>query len=137
MPARFMLDTDVCIYFQTGAHPRIVERFLSLRSGEAVISVVTYGELHLGAAKSVQKARALAAITKVTSFAPVERLSAEAAEDYGSIRAELERAGQTIGNNDLWIAAHARSTGFTLVTNNEREFRRVPGLAVENWANAA
>lgn len=55
---------------------------------------------------------------------------------FGAIRAELERRGETIGNNDLWIAAHAQAAGLTLVTNNEREFRRVPGLKVENWAAA-
>ena len=57
-----------------------------------------------------------------------------AGRHYGEIRSALERAGQTIGNNDLWIAAHARAEGWVLVTNNEREFRRVDGLAVENWA---
>ena len=58
----------------------------------------------------------------------------EAGRHYGEIRVALERAGQPIGNNDLWIAAHARAEGWVLVTNNEREFRRVEGLAVENWA---
>jgi len=57
-----------------------------------------------------------------------------AAEAYGTIRAQLEKKGHTIGNNDLWIAAHVRSAALTLVTNNEREFRRVPGLKIENWA---
>ena len=60
-----------------------------------------------------------------------------AAEHYGHIRATLQKLGQPIGNNDLWIAAHARAEGLVLVTNNEREFRRVPGLAVENWVAAA
>ena len=65
---------------------------------------------------------------------PVLGLPETAAEAYGTIRAELERQGQMIGNNDLWIAAHAKSAGLKLVTNNEREFRRVRGLKVENWA---
>jgi tRNA(fMet)-specific endonuclease VapC len=68
------------------------------------------------------------------SLMPALPLPASAGEAYGIIRAALERAGQTIGNNDLWIAAHARAAGLTLVTNNQREFKRVPGLTVENWA---
>ena len=68
------------------------------------------------------------------AFIPVQPLPPAAGAAYGSIRATLERRGETIGNNDLWIAAHALTAGLTLVTNNEREFRRVPGLSVENWA---
>ncbi len=64
---------------------------------------------------------------------PVLSLNAEVAEHYGDIRAELQRQGNTIGNNDLWIAAHARAMELVLITNNEREFVRVPGLAIENW----
>jgi tRNA(fMet)-specific endonuclease VapC len=64
---------------------------------------------------------------------PVEPLPKRAGEDYGDIRAALESGGTPIGNNDLWIAAHARAAGLTLVTNNEREFRRVEDLEVENW----
>ncbi len=65
---------------------------------------------------------------------PALPLPADAGEAYGDIRAALERSGRMIGNNDLWIAAHARAAGLILVTNNEREFMRVPGLVVDNWA---
>jgi tRNA(fMet)-specific endonuclease VapC len=68
---------------------------------------------------------------------PVTLLPNDTASEYARIRADLERSGTPIGANDLWIAAHARAAGLTLVSNNEREFRRVPGLAVENWAAEA
>src|SRR5712664_1230457 len=77
---------------------------------------------------------ALELLRELARVLPVMGLPETAAEAYGAIRAELERKGQMIGNNDLWIAAHAKAAGLTLVTNNEREFRRVRGLKVENWA---
>jgi len=102
-----------------------------------VLSVITFGELVYGAEKSAQRAAALELLRELARVLPVMGLpeTAEtAAEAYGTIRAELERKGQMIGNNDLWIVAHAKAAGLTLVTNNEREFRRVRGLRVENWA---
>lgn len=129
-----MLDTDICIGFQRGGAVRLIERVLALTTGEAVLSFVTYAELRLGAEKSVFPARALAALDVVTSAFEVELPSLDVAHEYASIRGYLERQGQTIGGNDIWIAAHARALRLTLVTGNEREFRRVPGLAVENWA---
>jgi tRNA(fMet)-specific endonuclease VapC len=96
--------------------------------------VITFGELVSGAEKSAQRAAALKLLRELAQVLPVLGLPETAAEAYGTIRAELERKGQMIGNNDLWIAAHAKAAGLTLVTNNEREFRRVRGLKVENWA---
>ncbi len=98
------------------------------------MSVVTYGELRLGAEKSPDRDRAIRSVDNLLKLLPVESIAWETARDYAAIRSHLERRGEIIGSNDLWIAAHARSTGLTLVTNNEREFRRVPGLKVENWA---
>jgi tRNA(fMet)-specific endonuclease VapC len=77
---------------------------------------------------------ALKQLQERAELLPVMALPEAAAETYGRIRAELERKGMMIGNNDLWISAHARAVGLTLVTNNEREFRRVSGLKVQNWA---
>src|SRR6266404_5641572 len=111
--ARFLLDTNICIYIRRKKPEEVLRRFRMLKQGEAALSVITFGEFVYGAEKSAQRA---------------------AAEAYGTMRAELERKGQMIGNNDLWIAAHAKASGLTLVTNNEREFRRVRGLKVENWA---
>jgi tRNA(fMet)-specific endonuclease VapC len=97
------------------------------------MSVITLGELQYGAEKSQARTKALAALQQLQSAIQVMPLTHAVGQHYGLIRSTLERAGQPIGNNDLWIAAHARAEGWVLVTNNEREFRRVDGLAVENW----
>jgi tRNA(fMet)-specific endonuclease VapC len=134
MPARFLLDTNICIYIRSRRPPAIRVRFESLEPGEAALSVITYGELLFGAEKSVDRARRqLADLAGAIAVLP---LPDGAAQAYGVIRASLETKGRMIGNNDLWIAAHARAAGLVLVTNNEREFRRVPGLKIENWAKA-
>jgi tRNA(fMet)-specific endonuclease VapC len=86
-----------------------------------------------GVEKSPDRDVGLATLRKLTGLIPVLPLPAEAGEIYGKIRATLERGGNPIGNNDLWIAAHAKSAGLILVTNNMREFRRVSGLQLENW----
>jgi len=134
MPARYMLDTNICIHIRQKRPPAILNRFRSLRCGEAVISVITFGELRYGAEKSRERERAIAILDELVRLIPVQPMPVEAALAYGSIRASLECRGDVIGNNDLWIAAHARTAELTLVTNNEREFQRVPGLSVENWA---
>ena len=97
------------------------------------MSPITLGELQFGASKSNQRGKARAEIEKLLRDVPVEDLGEGAAEVYGEIRAALQKQGILIGNNDLWIASHAVALGVTLATNNEREFRRVPGLTVENW----
>ena len=134
MEPRFLLDTNICIYIRRKKPEGVLRRFRGLKQGEAALSVITFGELMYGAEKSAQRAAALELLRGLAQVLPVLDLPDTAAEAYGRIRAELERAGQMIGNNDLWIAAHARAAGLTLVTNNEREFRRVRGLKVENWA---
>ena len=131
--ARFLLDTNVCIYIRRKKPDQVLRRFRTLKQGEAGLSVITFGELVYGAEKSAQRAAALELLRELAEALPVMGLPETAAEAYGTIRAELERKGQMIGNNDLWIAAHARAAALTLVTNNEREFRRVRGLKVENW----
>ena len=132
--ARFLLDTNICIYVRRQKPEKVLRRFRALRQGEAALSVITFGELLYGAAKSVQRAEALERLEELAHLLPVLPLPEAAAEAYGIMRAELERKGEMIGNNDLWIAAHAKAAGLTLVTNNEREFRRVRGLKVQNWA---
>jgi tRNA(fMet)-specific endonuclease VapC len=134
--ASYMLDTNVVIQIRA-AHPRVSRRFGATRPGEAVMSVVSYGELLFGAEKSGARAKALALLERIMADIPVLNLPREAADHYAGIRFELSSKGEIIGPNDLWIAAHARAADLTLVTNNEREFRRVPDLRVENWASAA
>jgi tRNA(fMet)-specific endonuclease VapC len=111
-------------------------RFEKLKAGDACLSVITYGELLYGAHKSKQRDVALARLADLVSLLPVLEMPSDAANQYGEIRAGLEAKGETIGGNDLWIAAHAKAEGLILVTNNEREFGRVPGLKVQNWADA-
>ncbi len=97
------------------------------------MSAVTYGELIFGVVRSSRVVQGLAALSNITNLVPVLPLPEQAGEQYGRLRFDLERRGEIIGSNDLWIAAHALASGLTLVTNNEREFRRVRGLKIENW----
>ena len=120
--ARYLLDTDTCIYLIKNKPPTVARKLAKLPAGHAGISVVTYGELWRGVQKSQHIER------------NADALQHNGGLHYGDIRATLERAGKTIGNNDLWIAAHARAMGWTLVTNNEREFSRVSELRLQNWA---
>ncbi len=128
-----MLDTDICIYIAKHRPSAVKARFERLKPGQMVMSVITYGELYYGASKSNQKAKALAHLARTVQDIPVENLDSTASEAYGKIRAALEKQGRVIGNNDLWIAAHAMALDVTLATNNDREFLRVTGLSVENW----
>ena len=134
MEPRYLLDTNICIYIRQKRPEEVLRRFRKLRSGEAVLSVITYGELLYGAAKSNHRTAALARLRELVRVLPATGLPETAAEAYGTIRADLESKGEMIGNNDLWIAAHAIAEGLILVTNNEKEFRRVRGLKVQNWA---
>jgi len=133
MNTRYMLDTDICIYISKQKPSGVKARFDRLKPGQTIMSVITYGELYYGASKSSQKAKALAHLAGMVQDIPVECLNSKASEAYGKIRAELEAQGRMIGSNDLWIAAHAMALDVTLATNNEWEFLRVTGLAVENW----
>jgi tRNA(fMet)-specific endonuclease VapC len=133
MEGRFLLDTDIFIFIRQKRPESVFQRFRSLEPGEAAISIVTYGELFYGAAKSERPTETFARLSAITELLAILPLPKSAGESYGEIRAELESNGEMIGNNDIWIAAHALSSGLTLVTNNEKEFRRVRGLKVQNW----
>lgn len=133
MQPGYLLDTNICIYIRGRQLPQVMTRFDQLSPGEATISVVTYGELLFGAEKSVNRTRNMKLIQDLISVIPVRAMTDAVAHAYASLRAKLEIKGEMIGNNDLWIAAHAVASGLILVTNNEREYRRVPGLTVENW----
>jgi tRNA(fMet)-specific endonuclease VapC len=130
---RFLLDTNICIYIRRQKPPEVLTRFQRLQPGEAVLSVVTYGELAYGVEKSQSRGQAMMRLAELVALLPVMDMPSQAGQVYGAIRADLEAKGETIGNNDLWIAAHAKAAGLTLVTNNEREFRRVKGLKTQNW----
>ena len=99
-----------------------------------MISVITHGELLHGAEKSRERVAAHRILEELFASLPTLPLTEDASVAYARIRTRLEGLGQIIGTNDLWIASHALAAGLILVTNNEREFRRVPGLTIENWA---
>jgi tRNA(fMet)-specific endonuclease VapC len=133
MGVRYLLDTNICIYLRQNRTPEVTARFQRLRPGDAGVSVLTYGELAYGAERSRQRTQALESLARLVSLLPVLALPEDAGAAYGDIRAALESRGEMIGGNDLWIAAHAKAAGLVLVTNDEREFRRVPDLKVQNW----
>ena len=129
---RFMLNTNICIYVMKRKPLELLEKF-NEHSKELAISTIVLGELFLGAEKSLHIEANRREITRFVSRMEVLSFDPSAATHYGDIRAHLERAGTPIGANDTLIGAHARSLGMTLVTNNRREFDRIPGLIVENW----
>jgi tRNA(fMet)-specific endonuclease VapC len=133
MEARFLLDTNICVYIRRRRPPGLLARFERLKLGEAVLSVITYGELIYGVEKSQFREQATKQLAELAGLVPIMELPPQAGEFYGAIRASLEARGEIIGNNDLWIAAHAKAAGLTLVTNNEREFQRIRGLKIQNW----
>ena len=133
MPLEALLDTNICIYIARNRPPGAAERFATAAPGSLGISVVTWGELCFGANKSRDSIRARAALERFAEAVPVQSMNADVGQHYGEIRAFLERAGTPIGNNDLWIAAHARALGTKLITNNLKEFERVTGLELECW----
>jgi len=129
---RYLLDTNICIYIRREKPERVLRHFDKVSPGEAAISVITYGELVYRATKSSRREALLETLREFVRLVPP--LPEQAADVYEFIRAHLEARGETIGANDLWIAAHALASGLTLVTNNEKEFRRVRRLKVQNWA---
>ncbi len=130
---RYLLDTNICVYIMNYRPPLVLAKFQQLPSGECGMSVVTYAELMFGVFKSQHVERNLTIVQGIAQEIPVAPLPSEAALEYGRLRAHLQKKGQLIGGNDLLIAAHALCLGLPLVTNNTREFKRVPGLKVENW----
>lgn len=129
---QFMLDTNICIYINKKRPLKLLERFNSV-TGQVCISTITAGELYFGAEKSERKIENYAALERFFGRMDVLPFSKEAASHYAQIRTLLQKSGKLIGPYDMLIGAHARSEGLTLVTNNEREFRRISGLRVENW----
>lgn len=111
----------------------MVRRLQSVEPGDLSMSVVTYGELAYGATKSPNPGDR-EQLRRLITLVPVLPLPVRAGEIYGELRAMLGKAGRLVGPNDLWIAAHAITSGLTLVTNNEREFRRIEALKLDNWA---
>lgn len=131
---RYLLDTNICIYIAKRKPSGVLARLERLRTGDVGMSVVTYFELNYGAWKSRSIEANLARIENLRTLIPILSLGADAGEQYGRMRAQLEKKGSPIGAYDLLIAAHALSQRLILVTNNVREFSKVDGLRIENWA---
>lgn len=129
---KYMLDTNIAIYIIKRRPLELLDSF-NKHSGQLCISSITLAELLHGVEKSARPEHNLRQVEDFVSRLEVLPYAEKAAAHYGDIRTQLERSGQSIGVNDLHIAGHARSEALILVTNNQREFDRVPGLRVENW----
>ena len=129
----YLLDTNICIYIIKKRPEQVIERLRHTRISEVGVSSITVSELEYGAAKSSRPAQNKLAI--VEFLAPLEILPYDdmAAQEYGKVRAYLEKQGTPVGSMDMLIAAHALSLNCILVTNNEREFRLIPNLKIQNW----
>jgi tRNA(fMet)-specific endonuclease VapC len=130
---KLMLDTNICIYIIKQQPDAVLKRFFEYQVGDIGISSITLSELHYGVAKSTHQEKNAKALEEFIIPLEVVAFDEEAAHAYGVIRATLEKAGTPIGGMDMLIAAHAVSLGIPLVTNNTREFVRVPQLTIIDW----
>ena len=133
---KYLLDTDTFSEMVKGLNPKIVKRLDSLQVGDAALSVVTRGEIMFGLEIKSLKPLARQRMDRLLDAIDTLPLTTEVASHDGDLRAHLRNMGTPIGPNDLWIAAHARASNLILVTNNTREFSRVPKIKLENWAAA-
>ena len=130
---RYMLDTDTCSYVMRRAHDGLLKRLSNVPVGDVCMSVITKAELLYGVEVSPKRRQDEAAVEALLRYVEVLDFPDEASSHYAKIRADLKTRGTMIGANDLLIAAHARSLGLTLITNNTREFRRIRHLVIDNW----
>lgn len=135
MTPRYLLDTNICIYIINRRPPEVFRHFDGVAAGQIGISSITHAELDFGVAKSGSR-RNRVALDKFLLPLEIMPFDADAARQYGKLRAQLELAGTPIGALNTLIAAHALALGITLITNNTREFERVPKLRLEDWASA-
>ena len=134
--ARYMLDTDTCSYIMKRSHPTVLKRLQAIPVTDVSISVISKSELLYGVEVSPRRMQDATALKAFLPHVEILEFPDGAAIHYAQIRADLKTRGQMIGANDLFIAAHARSLGLKLVTNNTAEFGRVKGLTLENWTLA-
>jgi tRNA(fMet)-specific endonuclease VapC len=132
---KYMLDTHMCIYIIKRHPANVLKKFTVLDVGDVCISSITLAELMYGVQKSHHQQKNKTALEEFTSPLEVMPFDEEAAAHYGHIRASLEKKGLPIGSLDMMIAAHAQCLGSILVTNNKKEFSRVPHLKIEDWVH--
>ena len=130
---RYMLDTDICSYVMKRSHDALLRRLQKVPVSDVCVSVVTKSELLYGVEVSPRRQQDEAALNAFLNYVEVLDFPDNASSHYAQIRAQVKKSGKMIGANDLFIAAHARSLGLTLVTHNTQEFRRVNRLAIEDW----
>ncbi|MHC4795947.1 MAG: type II toxin-antitoxin system tRNA(fMet)-specific endonuclease VapC [Planctomycetota bacterium] len=130
---KYMLDTNICIYIIKEKPRKVLNRLQKTKVSDVCISSITLSELEYGVQKSSHKEQNKIALMEFAAPLEVVDYNDLAAKEYGEIRASLEQVGRTLGALDTLIAAHARALKVTLVTNNEREFKRVADLKLENW----
>lgn len=135
MTVLYMLDTDTCAFILRRTPEALLRRIQETPLRQQVISVVTYAELLYGVQQSSRKKVNQTAVDALVRHLTVLDWPQEAASHYARMRSDLKKKGAMIGSNDLLIAAHARAIGATLITNNEKDFRRVTELSVENWCS--
>jgi tRNA(fMet)-specific endonuclease VapC len=132
-----LLDTDISSCIMKRSHDMVLKRLQGVAVGDVGISAISKSELEFGVEVSPRRRQDRAALDEYLRYVEVLDYPGEAARHYAQIRAALKATGAMIGSNDLFIAAHARCLGMTLVTNNTREFGRVTGLKLENWTKAS
>jgi tRNA(fMet)-specific endonuclease VapC len=130
---KFMLDTNICIYIIKQKPSEVIERFKQTEISQIGISSITLSELFYGVSKSSRPKQNQIALMQFIAPLEIFPYGDEAAQYYGDIRAFLEKQGRPIGSLDMLIAAHALSIPCTLITNNEKEFLRIPNLKIDNW----
>ena len=130
---KYMLDTNICIYIIKKKPKKLLQKFNKQQIGNVVISSITLCELEYGAQKSSYPERNKIALSEFLAPVTILNYDDKAAMKYGIIRTELEKKGQIIGPLDLLIATHALSENLILITNNEKEFKKIKQLKVENW----
>src|SRR5919199_4004445 len=130
---RYRLDTNICIYLIKQKPQKVLDKFKSLAIYDVGISSITVAELEYGVAKSQQQEKNRTALLQFLLPLEIVEFNQAAATIYGTIRSDLESRGLIIGAMDMLIASHALSLGVTLITNNVREFSRIPTLPLENW----
>ena len=130
---RYMLDTNICIYVIKHKPETVFRKLQTIHPEDVCISSVTYAELVHGVEKSAAVEKNRLALSMLLANMEILDFDVDAADCYGKIRAVLEKKGTPIGPLDMMIAAHAQSLGYTVVTNNVKEFSRVSALKIENW----
>ncbi len=129
----FLIDTNICIYIINHHPPEVIQKFRGMAVGDVGISSITVSELQYGVAKSNRKKENQDRLAQFLMPFEILPFDEKASSYYGEIRAQLEQQGAIIGSLDLLIAAHALSLQVVLITNNEKEFKRIPSLKIKNW----